>query len=97
MLRSGRIRANSHLQRVTVSDGNLPGVLRSVRDGEPPPGPPGRYEVRVETRVGVQVTAVYWLAPGEPPSLIFVLAHDRVPLLAEALAAYLGGSTPPGP
>jgi hypothetical protein len=63
-------------------------VLRNVSNGEPP-GPPGRYEVRVETRVGVQVTAVYWVAWGEPPSLFFVLAHERVPLLAEALKCHL--------
>jgi hypothetical protein len=71
-------------------------VLRDVSNGEPPPGPPGHYEVRVTKRVGVQVTAVYWCPPGEPPSLFFVIDASRVALLAEALNDYLAGGPPSG-
>jgi hypothetical protein len=37
----------------------------------------GRYELRHETRVGVEVLAVYWLTPGEPPMLLTMLAPER--------------------
>ena len=69
-------------------------MLRIVRGGEPP-GPPGRYAVRSTTRLGVPVVEVRWVVPGQPPSLVLVLAPDRVPLLAEALDAYLGGGVTP--
>lgn len=49
----------------------------------------GHYEVRDETRLGVPVAAVYWLAPGEPATLLTVLARPALPRLAEALARYL--------
>jgi hypothetical protein len=70
-------------------------VLRSVTDEEPPGPPPGRYLVRAETRLGVPVAAIYWAAPGEPRTLVLVLARDRLRLLAEALAEYLAAGEPP--
>jgi hypothetical protein len=66
-----------------------------VRDGEPP-GPPGRYEVRNTTRLGFPVVEVRWVAPGEPPSLFFVIDASRVLLLAEALNRHLTDDSPTG-
>jgi hypothetical protein len=50
---------------------------------------PGRYEVRTETRLGVQVAAIYWHGGDGPATCLTTLAPERVPLLAEALAEYL--------
>jgi hypothetical protein len=50
----------------------------------------GHYEVRDETRLGVEVAVIYWLAPGEPATLLTVLARGALPRLAEALARYVG-------
>ena len=49
----------------------------------------GHYEVGRETRLGVPVLAIYWITEGEAPMLLTVIAPDRAPLLAEALAEYL--------
>jgi hypothetical protein len=49
----------------------------------------GRYEVRRETRLGVQVVGIYWIAEGEPSMLVLVLGEERVPMLRDALSAYL--------
>ena len=66
-------------------------VLRVVRDGEPP-GPPGRYELRPLTRSGVDLVQVVWLGAGERvPIVAMEVVPDRLPLLAEALNAYLAG------
>jgi hypothetical protein len=51
----------------------------------------GRYEVRDEIVLGVEVVGVWWVAEAAPPSLVIRLARERVPMLAEALAEYLGG------
>ena len=64
-------------------------MLRVVRDGEPP-GPPGRYELRPITRMGVDLVQVVWLGAGERvPIVAMEVAPDRLPLLAEALDRYL--------
>lgn len=55
----------------------------------------GRYEVRDTTRLGVPVVEVRWAVPGQPPSLVLVLDASRVPLLCQALRAYLDGGEPP--
>jgi hypothetical protein len=55
----------------------------------------GRYEVRHETRLGVPVLGIYWIAPGEPPMLLTVVAPERAPLLAEALNSHLQGKLGP--
>jgi hypothetical protein len=50
---------------------------------------PGHYEVRTETRLGVPVAAIYWASGHGPASCLTTLAPERVPLLAEALNAWL--------
>ncbi len=50
----------------------------------------GHYELRRETRLGVEVTGIYWITPGEPPLLMTTIAPERIPLLAAALSEYLG-------
>ena len=50
----------------------------------------GRYELVNETVRGVPVVGVYW-HDGSHRSRLFNLSPERVPLLAEALAAYLAG------
>jgi hypothetical protein len=57
---------------------------------------PGHYEVRSETRVGVRLCVLYWCEPGQPAMLFTTISPDRLPLLAEALNAYLAGG-PAGP
>lgn len=50
----------------------------------------GRYEVRRETRKGVEVLAIYWCRADELPSLFAVVGdEDRLALLAEALNSHL--------
>lgn len=52
----------------------------------------GRYEVRREVRLGVPVLAIYWVTPGEPPTLLAAVGTEaRLRLLAEALDGYLRG------
>jgi hypothetical protein len=48
---------------------------------------PGHYELRDERGL----VGVYWCAPGQPPSCMVRLGAGRVPLLGQAIAAYLGG------
>jgi hypothetical protein len=47
------------------------------------------YEVQDETRLGVQVAAIYWCGENGPASCLTTLSPDRAPLLAEALNEYL--------
>jgi hypothetical protein len=49
----------------------------------------GRYEVRDEIVLGVEVVGVWWVAQAAPPSLMIRLGRERVPMLAEALSEYL--------
>jgi hypothetical protein len=51
----------------------------------------GRFEVRELRRMGVQLAEIVWCPPGEPPIKVCEMVPERVPLLAEALAAYLAG------
>jgi hypothetical protein len=51
----------------------------------------GRYELRDEIVLGVEVAGVYWVDQGQR-SLVIRLARDRVALLAEALDSYLQGA-----
>jgi len=63
---------------------------RGVRNDEPP-GPPGHYEVRDHPSLGGLVV-IWWVPAAGPPSATnMTLGVERVPLLAEALARYLGG------
>ena len=99
VLRGGPVAASQAFCRPGRSAGNLWwGAALIVRGGEPPPGPPGRYAVRQHpTRLGVPVVEVRWVPyPGQPTVAgARALAPDRVPLLAEALDAYLGGGVTP--
>ena len=52
----------------------------------------GRYEVRDEIVLGVEVVGVWWIGEAAPPSLMIRLDRERVPMLAEALAEYLDGN-----
>jgi len=49
----------------------------------------GRFQVRPLTRMGVQLAEIVWCPPGEPPIRCFEVVPERVPLLREALDAYL--------
>ena len=51
----------------------------------------GHYEVRSETRVGVQLCALYWCEPGQRAMPFFTISPDRLPLLAAALNEHLAG------
>ncbi len=60
--------------------------MDTERDGN------GRYELKDETRLDVEVVGVYWVGEGGPPSLLVVLgSRERVQLLGEAVARYLTG------
>ena len=61
-----------------------------------PPTKQGRYEVRPETILGVQVAALVWVEPGQPPMILTTIAPDRLPALAEALNEHLAAN-PAGP
>jgi hypothetical protein len=54
----------------------------------------GRYEVHPATIRGVELMAIMWIVPGEPPALLTTIAPERLPLLAGALARY--AEKPPG-
>jgi hypothetical protein len=57
----------------------------------------GHYEVR-ENHSNVRgVLAVLWVQPGQPPSIMFTISAERLPLLAAALARYLAGGPEPRP
>jgi hypothetical protein len=49
----------------------------------------GRYELRELTRMGVELVGIWWCPPGEPPIKVAEMVPERLPLLAEALNAYL--------
>ena len=49
----------------------------------------GRFEIRELTRMGVELVGIWWCPPGEPPIKVAEMVPERLPLLAEALAAYL--------
>jgi hypothetical protein len=57
----------------------------------------GHYEVRDHTVNRATVLAVWWVSP-EPGTtgIVFTIDHERLPLLAEALAEYLAGHPPCG-
>lgn len=68
--------------------------MRIVRNDDEPPGPPGRYEVRDHPSLHGLVV-IWWLPEDGPPSATnMTLGAERVPLLAEALDAYLRGLLP---
>ena len=50
---------------------------------------PGRYEVRPGP---AGLKAIVWIEAGQPPLLMTTIAAERLPLLAEALTAYLHGA-----
>jgi hypothetical protein len=50
---------------------------------------PGHYEVRPGP---AGLKAIVWVEPGQPPLVMTTIAAERLPLLAEALAAYLRAS-----
>ena len=50
------------------------------------------YEVRELTRMGVLLAVIVWCPPGEPPIKCFEVMPERLPLLREALDAYLRGA-----
>lgn len=49
----------------------------------------GRYEARAVTRLCVEVVEIVWIPEGGPPTPLFAVAADRVPLIAAALDAWL--------
>jgi len=57
--------------------------------GMEPPVKQGRYEVHPVTVRGVEVMAIMWVVPGEPPALFTTIAAGRIGALAAALNAYL--------
>jgi hypothetical protein len=52
---------------------------------------PGHYEVRENYSNVRGVLAVVWVEPGQPPSIVFTVGADRLPLLARALNEHLAG------
>lgn len=52
----------------------------------------GRYEARAVTRLGVELVEVVWIPEGggPPGTPLFAVAAERVPLIAAALAAWMG-------
>lgn len=54
---------------------------------------PGRYEVRPGP---AGLKSIVWIGP-DGPLLMTTISADRIPLLAEALAAYLAGPAGPEP
>jgi hypothetical protein len=60
--------------------------------GMEPPIKQGRYEVHPATIRGVELMAIMWIVPGEPPMLLTTLSPDRLRLLGEALCAHLAGN-----
>ena len=52
----------------------------------------GHFQVRELTRMGVELVGIWWCPPGEPPIKVAEMVPERLPLLAEALNNYLGGS-----
>lgn len=63
-------------------------ALRAVRRDQPA-AVTGRFEIRELTRMGVELVGIWWCPPGEPPIKVAEMVPERLPLLAEALAAYL--------
>lgn len=50
----------------------------------------GRYEARNVTRLGVELVECVWIPEGGgPPTPLFAVAAERVPLVREALDAWL--------
>jgi hypothetical protein len=49
----------------------------------------GRYELRPERRMGVELVGIWWCPPGEPPIRVTEMVPERLPLLAEALNSHL--------
>jgi hypothetical protein len=63
--------------------------MNTERDSEA-----GHYEVRphdVRGNPAHGVLAVWWVSGQAPPSLMFAIAEDRLPLLGEAIARHLAG------
>jgi len=60
------------------------------------PRPPrGRYAVGAEVMPGV--VPLVWLGEGGPPLVLTTIAAARLPLLSQALIAYLHGTPPADP
>jgi hypothetical protein len=49
----------------------------------------GRYELRPERRMGVELVGIWWCPPGEAAIRSMEVVPERLPLLAEALNGYL--------
>jgi hypothetical protein len=63
-------------------------ALRALRRDQPA-AVTGRFEIRELTRMGVELVGIWWCPPGEPPIKVAEMVPERLPLLAEALDAYL--------
>ena len=69
-------------------DGTAAGLCAPLRRDQPA-AVTGRFEIRELTRMGVELVGIWWCPPGEPPIKVAEMVPERLPLLAEALAAYL--------
>ena len=56
----------------------------------------GRYEVRESHSRVPGVLAVVWVGDELPASIVFTIAAERLPLLADALNRYLADNPDPG-